>query len=174
MTATAPQTTSNEQQPQTNWFVAPIIAFAVVILAVLAGIIGIAISVTAGGSLATTVEVIRNLIVILLALVLLLIGAAITVVLVQIARFANLVQNEVRPIIESSTDTVNAIRGTATFLSEHAVEPVMQMNAMIAGARQAMDLVRDLSSLRDLATAAAAGGSRGSSTPPGTSEESTD
>jgi hypothetical protein len=162
--------TTTQENDQTKTFTILVIAFAVITLAALAAIVGIAIGVTSGGSLATTVEVVRDLFVILLAFVLLLIGVAFTVLLIQVARFANLLQNEVRPILDSSTEAVNTIRGTAAFLSENVVEPVMQMNAMMAGARQAMDLMRDLGSLRDLATAAAQASQGNSKTPRESSE----
>ena len=48
---------------------------------------------------------------------------------------------------------------------QQVVEPVMQVNAMMAGARQAFKLVRDLDFLRDIATAAAAQASQGDGSP---------
>ena len=144
---------------------AMIIAFAVVTLAVIAGIVLVALSVVKGGGTAATVEVVRDLFVILLALELLLIGTAFTVLVIQVARFANLLQNEVRPIIDSSSETVNTIRGTAVFVSQHVTEPVMEVSAAMAGVSQAFKLFRDLNFLRDIATAAAAASSQGSNPP---------
>jgi hypothetical protein len=164
MTATTLSVNDTSPAPRNQQLRTLVIAFVVASLAVVAGIVFIAISVVKSDGVAATVEVVRNLFFILLALEMLLIGGAFTVLLIQVARFANLLQNEVRPILESSTEAVNTIRGTAAFVSEHVVEPVMQANAMMAGVRQAFDLMRDLGSLRDLATAAAALASQGDGT----------
>ena len=156
MTATTLSASDTGQAPQGRRFLALVVAFTVVSLVVIAGIVLIAISVVSSDSVALTVEVVRDLFVILLAFEMLLVGAALTVLLIQIARFANLLYNEVQPILDSSTEAVNTVRGTATFVSQQVVEPVMQVGAMMAGARQAFKLVRDLDFLRDIATAAAA------------------
>lgn len=165
MTATQLSVDENGQPPKNRQFQALVIAFALVSLAVIAGIVLVALSVVRGGGMAATVEVVRDLVVILLALELLLIGAAFTVLLIQIARFANLLQSEMRPIIDSSSEAVNTIRGTAVFVSQHVTEPVMEVSSAMAGMSQAFKLVRDLDFLRDLATAAASAASRGSSPP---------
>jgi len=155
MTATTLSASQTGQAPQGRRFTNLVIAFGLVTLFVVAGIVFVAFRVVQSEGFAAAVEVARNLFVILLALELLLIGAAFVVLLLQIARFANLVQNEIRPIVESSTEAVNTVRGTATFLSQQVVEPVMQFNSMMAGARQAYRMANDLGSLRDLFMAVA-------------------
>ena len=149
---------------QSRRFLILTIAFTVVSLAVIAGIVLIALSVVNSDSVAATVEVARDLFIILLALEMLLAGAAFTVLLIQVARFANLLRNEVLPILASSTEAINTIRGTAAFVSQNLAEPVMQVNAAMAGARQAFKLMRDLSFLRDLVAAATVDGGRGEAT----------
>jgi hypothetical protein len=161
MTATTPSTSSNAQTSLGRRFVGLAIAFVVVGLIVIAGSVLIAISIAGNQGLAATVEVVRNLFLTLLVLELLLIVTAFALLLIQIARFANLLQNEVRPILDSSTEAVNTIRGTTAFLSQQVVEPVMQVNAMMAGAREAFKLVQDMGHLRDIMTAAAQASQRG-------------
>lgn len=154
--ATTPSTSSNSQTSLQRRFVGLAIVFVVVGLIVIVGSVLIAISVAGSEGLAATVEVVRNLFLTLLVLEVLLVVAAFALLLIQIARFANLLQNEVRPILASSTEAVNTIRGTTTFVSQQVVEPVMQVNAMMAGAREAFKLVQDMGHLRDIVTAAAA------------------
>jgi hypothetical protein len=85
------------------------------------------------GTTAPHVEVVRDLLIIVLALIMLVIGAAITVLLIQIARFVNLLTNEVQPLIETTTDTVKTVRGTAQFISKHVTEPVIATAGALGG-----------------------------------------
>jgi len=88
---------------------------------------------------------IRDVFIILLALEGLLIGAALLVLVVQIAVLINLLQNEVRPILDSTTQTVTVLQGTAEFLSRHVTEPVIKLNETVAALSSvvgALNLVR--------------------------------
>ncbi len=75
---------------------------------------------------------IRDIFIILLALEGLLIGAALLVLVVQIAVLINLLQNEVRPILDSTTRTVTVLQGTVEFLSKRVAEPVIKLNETVA------------------------------------------
>jgi membrane protein implicated in regulation of membrane protease activity len=75
----------------------------------------------------------RDVFIIFLALQSLLIGVVLTILIIQLARLINLLQNEIKPILESTNDTVNNLRGTTTFLSDNLVEPVIKMNEYLAG-----------------------------------------
>lgn len=87
------------------------------------------------------VRVIRDLLIIVVTLEVIVIGAAVTVFLVQVARLVNLISNEVEPLITATSDTVNTVRGTALFLSKNLVEPVMTMNSALKGlAKVAVDV----------------------------------
>jgi len=79
---------------------------------------------------------IRDIFIIFMAFESLIIGAALVVLIVQVASLINLLQNEVKPILESTSDTVNTLRGTTEFLSENLVEPVIKLNSYIAGLRK--------------------------------------
>ncbi len=88
---------------------------------------------------------IRDVFIVLLALEGMLIGVALVVLLVQIAVLINLLQNEVRPILDSTTKTVNVLQGTVAFLSNHMVEPVIKLNetvAALSSVASALNLVR--------------------------------
>jgi hypothetical protein len=83
---------------------------------------------------------IRDVFIIVVALESLLIGVAMIVLVVQLASLINLLQNEVRPILKATTDTVNNLRGTAEFLGENVVEPVIKMNSYLAGLYRMLEL----------------------------------
>jgi hypothetical protein len=94
------------------------------------------------------VEVVRDVFVIVLALSMILIMVAITVLLVQVARFVNLMTNEISPIIDTASDTVNTVRGTAEFLSRHVTEPVVSTAGALGGIAK---VVGDVDALRKAA-----------------------
>ena len=99
-------------------------------------------------SAAPAVEVVRDLLIIALALELLVMGVAFVVFLVQVARFINLMNNEIQPIITSTSETLNTVRGTAAFLSKNLVEPVIAANAALRGMAKAM---KDVEAIRKAA-----------------------
>ena len=76
---------------------------------------------------------IRDIFIIFMALEFLLIGIAIIILIIQLARLTLLLQNEISPILQSTHETANTLRGTSVFLSEHLVEPVLKMNEYLAG-----------------------------------------
>ena len=76
---------------------------------------------------------IRDIFIIFMALEFLLIGIVMIILIIQLARLSLLLQNEISPILQSTQETANTLRGTTVFLSEHLVEPVMKMNQYLAG-----------------------------------------
>ncbi len=105
---------------------------------------------------APVVKLVRDVLIILMALELVIVGAAIVVFLIQVARFVNLMNNEVQPILSSASDTVNAVRGTAVFLSKHVTEPVVAIAGTLGGLGRAM---RDIDAIRKAAGMAVAAAS---------------
>jgi hypothetical protein len=84
---------------------------------------------------------IRDIFIIFMALESLLIGLTLVILIIQIARLINLLQNEVKPILESTNETVSNLRGTTTFLGDNLVEPVIKMNEYIAGLTQLFQVI---------------------------------
>jgi uncharacterized membrane protein (DUF485 family) len=84
---------------------------------------------------------VRDVFIIILALQSLIIGLVLVILMVQLARLTNLLQNEIKPILESTNETANTLRGTTTFLSDNLVEPVIKANEYSAGFRQLIALL---------------------------------
>ena len=84
---------------------------------------------------------IRDIFIIVVALESLIIGVALIVLIVQLASLINLLQNEVRPILTATSETVNTLRGTAEFLGENVVEPVIKLNGYLAGLTRMLELM---------------------------------
>ena len=89
----------------------------------------------------TPTEKIRDIFIIFMALESLLIGVALIILIVQFASLINLLQNEVRPILDATNETVNHLRGTAEFLGENVVEPVIKLNGYLAGMQRILELI---------------------------------
>jgi hypothetical protein len=90
---------------------------------------------------ATPTDKIRDIFIIIVALESLLIGVALIVMIVQLASLINLLQNEVKPILHATNETVNTLRGTAEFLGESVVEPVIKLNGYLAGMNRMLELM---------------------------------
>jgi hypothetical protein len=90
---------------------------------------------------ATPTDKIRDIFIIVVALESLFIGVAVIVLIVQLASLINLLQNEVRPILTATNETVNHLRGTAEFLGENVVEPVIKLNGYLAGMNRVIELM---------------------------------
>jgi uncharacterized membrane protein len=111
------------------------IAVVVVVLLIIAGIVWLAYQ-----PLDTTGRI-RDIFIIFMALEFLVVGVALIVLMVQLATLINLLQNEVRPILTTTSETVNTLRGTAVFLSDNLVQPVMKLNEYLAGIKRLLDLL---------------------------------
>lgn len=90
---------------------------------------------------ATPTDRIRDIFIIVVAFESLVIGMALIVLIVQLASLINLLQNEVRPILKTTSETVNNLRGTAEFLGENVVEPVVKLNGYLAGLYRMLELM---------------------------------
>ena len=76
---------------------------------------------------------VRDIFIIFMALEFLLVGGVMVILIIQLARLILLLQNEIKPILDSTNETANTLRGTTAFLSEHLVEPVLKLNQYMAG-----------------------------------------
>ena len=85
---------------------------------------------------------VRDIFIIFMSLEFLLIGIVMIVLIVQLARLTLLLQNEIKPILDSTNETANTLRGTTAFLSEHLVEPVLKMNQYLAGLNRITDFFK--------------------------------
>lgn len=89
----------------------------------------------------TNTAKIRDVFIIFMALETLLIGLVLVVLIIQIARLINILQNEIKPILDSTNETISNLRGTTAFLSDNLVEPVIKLNEMMAGFSQLLQVI---------------------------------
>lgn len=77
-------------------------------------------------------EQLRDVFIIFMALTSLVLGIALVVLIIQLSVLINLLQNEIRPILDSTTETVNTLKGTTQFISNNITEPVIKLNQYLA------------------------------------------
>jgi hypothetical protein len=113
----------------------------ILIAAIIVGLIGTAIFFLSKADLSTTSRI-RDIFIIFMAFESIVIGVALVVLVVQISTLINLLQNEVKPILKSTKETVDTLKGTTEFLSSNLVEPVIKLNGYLAGMKQLFDLFK--------------------------------
>ncbi len=115
------------------------VIIAVVVLIVILLITGIVLLAMAPES---TTSKVRDIFIIFMALESLVLGVGLIILIIQLATLINLLQNEIKPILDSTNETVNHLRGTTQFLSNNLVEPVLKLNEYLAGFRRLIDFIR--------------------------------
>ena len=105
----------------------------------LALMIGFVILMMSTGS--ESVGKIRDIFIIFMALESLVIGVVLVILIIQLAVLINLIQNEIKPILQATNETVKTLKGTTTFISDNLAEPVIKMNAYLAGLRRFMEVI---------------------------------
>ena len=123
------------QQRQMRIMIATGVGIAILFL------IGLVIGIIALLQPGTPTARIRDIFIIIVASETFLIGVALVVLLIQLASLINLLQNEVRPILKATSETVNTLRGTADFLGESVVEPIIKLNGYLASIQRVLELM---------------------------------
>lgn len=108
-------------------------------LIVLALVVGFIILMMATG--AENVGKIRDVFLIFMALESLIIGIVLVILIVQMAVLINLIQNEIKPILKTTNETVNTLKGTTTFISDNLAEPVIKLNEYLAGLSKLVEVL---------------------------------
>ncbi|MGV8027072.1 MAG: hypothetical protein AB2L18_10990 [Anaerolineaceae bacterium] len=88
-----------------------------------------------------TTSQVRDIFIIVLALESLVIGMTLVILAIQLASLTNMLQNEIKPIITNARETIDTVKGTADFLSQRAVKPVIAANSYMAGAKKLFEIL---------------------------------
>jgi membrane protein implicated in regulation of membrane protease activity len=91
-----------------------------------------------------TTRNIRDIFLIFLGFELAVIGIASILLAIQIARLVNMFQHEIKPVLDAANETMSTLRGTAIFMSDSFVQPVIKLNSQFASIRQAVEILRKL------------------------------
>lgn len=112
---------------------------------VLLFVIALILTLATQGDFAATIRIIRDLVIIFLALEGILIIVSVAVLTLQVAKLVNLLQNEVKPILINTQETVKTAQNTVEFMSENLAEPVIRASGFASGFSV---MVRDLFGIR--------------------------
>lgn len=92
----------------------------------------------AADNFAPELEAIRDIFIIALALETCLFGIVLVVMLLMLVRLVNMLEYEIKPILEKTDETVGMVRGTTTFVGQNVVKPVTKATAYVAGVRRGL------------------------------------
>lgn len=87
---------------------------------------------------AATIEALRDIFIIVLALESCLFGIALMILLVMVIRLVNMLEFEIKPILERTNETIGMVKGTTSFVSENVVKPMTTASSYAAGIRQGL------------------------------------
>ena len=114
--------------------IAMIAAGALIGLILLVFVAGVLLAVlTNAEQTAPRIQIIRDIFIIILSLQGILIIVALAVLVLQVARLINLVQTEIKPILENAQETLTTAKGTVEFVGKNVTEPVLYANGFLAG-----------------------------------------
>ena len=119
-----------------------VIGLAIVIVVILAILIVSLIFLLSPNTTPVTVTRIRDVFIIVMALESIFVGLALVILMIQLARLINLLQNEVQPILDSTIETISNLRGTTEFLSANLTEPIIKLNEYLAGIQKISEIFR--------------------------------
>lgn len=106
-----------------------------VLIGLIVGVVIVAVLLAQGNveQIAPVMQIIRDVFLIFLAVQGIMIVLALTVLIAQIARLINLLQNEVQPILKNTQETVKTATGTVQFVSSNVTQPLIAVGSFLAG-----------------------------------------
>ena len=88
-----------------------------------------------------TTAVLRDVFIIVLALESIVIGVLLSILILQIQNLTRLLQEEIKPILDSTNETVSTVRGTATFVSTNVVSPMIEAASYVSAVKKVLQLL---------------------------------
>ena len=112
-----------------------ILIVAGVLIGLIVAVVIVAVLLAQGNvdQIAPVMQIIRDVFLIFLAVQGIMIVLALTVLIAQIARLINLLQNEVQPILKNTQETVKTAAGTVQFVSSNVTQPLVAVSSFLAG-----------------------------------------
>lgn len=86
---------------------------------------------------------IRDIAIIVVAIETIIINALLVILIWQIWRLVKMFQTEIKPIIKDTQETVGTVRGTAEFVTDNVVDPVVKTSGKVAGFRRTLQVLRE-------------------------------
>jgi ABC-type microcin C transport system permease subunit YejB len=131
------QTQTTPPQKRKEWISKTYVVLGVLAVLLLAGLsiwLIIWLAVTQG----PTLEAVRDILIIALALESCLFGIVLLILLVMVVRLVNMLEFEIKPILQKTNETLGTVRGTTNFVSENVVKPVTKASSYAAGVQRGL------------------------------------
>ncbi len=80
-----------------------------------------------------TTQTVRDLFIIVLALESLVIGLLLVILVYQLIVLIRMLRDDLKPMIDSTQETLNTVKGTATFVSQRVTQPAITASGYITG-----------------------------------------
>lgn len=87
------------------------------------------------------IAALRDIAIIFLALESIVTLTLLSILIWQIWRLIKMLQTEVLPVLRDAQETVATVRGTANFVSDNVVSPVVTANSKVAGMRRTVQVL---------------------------------
>jgi hypothetical protein len=80
----------------------------------------------------------RDISIIILALSSIAVMVLLAVLIFQIIRLTKMLREEILPMLQATQETLGTVRGTATFMGDHVVQPVVKASSYAYGVKSAL------------------------------------
>ncbi len=87
---------------------------------------------------------IRDIAIVVLALESIVVGVVLVLLLWQVRSLTRLLQEQIKPMLDSMRETVGTVKGTTSLVSETIVNPAVKIGGFFAGARRAWQVMLSL------------------------------
>lgn len=81
---------------------------------------------------------VRDISIIILALSSIAVMVLLAVLILQTIRLTRMLREEILPMLEATQETLGTVRGTATFMGDHLVQPVVKASSYAHGVKSAL------------------------------------
>jgi hypothetical protein len=87
---------------------------------------------------------VRDVAIVVLALESIVIGVVLVLMLWQVRSLTRLLQDQLKPMLDSMRETVGTVKGTTSLVSDTIVSPAVKIGGFFAGARRALQVMLSL------------------------------
>lgn len=130
------QTSSEDSEGKSGFVRIALIAVGSFIgVIILIFVIGLVLAISDVERAGQIIKLLRDFLVITLALEGILILFAVAVLVVQVARTINLLQTRTRPILDNTQDAIETAKGSIEFASKHSFQPLIRLLSFFSGLR---------------------------------------
>jgi len=88
-----------------------------------------------------TLQMVRDVAIVILALESIVVGIVLVLLLWQIRNLTRLLQDEIKPMLDSARQTIGTVKGTTSLVSETIISPAVKISGLAAGIRRTLEVL---------------------------------